>query len=417
MDKDPKKLGSSSFVKEGPYVLKSKQGGGCLMLFGLPFFLVGLFVMQAPLNLINADLEGGAPPWYVALPFGLVFASVGAGLMFGRSGIIIDIQQDRLIKWWGLLVPMKRKEYILDTLSRLTLKKEVRKNDKSTQIVYPIRLESSDQSEGITLEEPGAYPEARELAEDLAKFLDRPLTDYTSGSAVTRDPDRLDETVREKLQREGEEIYVPPAPMDMKTRVEETGDGLALEIPSTGIDRFAYMRLVIPLIVAIVVGTQFLPKFWELPGPSFIRYFFVGFVGLIFVLGGVLHVLKQAKKSTRVTLNTWALSVEQRALRKSKTTEIPLSELEDLVFSSARSAMADMQFPGQRAYPNMGETGVVRMPDGRPAPRILMSLIKMAGGSSSIVARSDKEEVRFGQGLSDEELTYLHALLKKRLAQ
>ena len=64
--------------------LETKTGGGCMMLFGLPFFAAGIAVMTVP---FWAD---GDAPAAMLIPFGLVFASVGGGIMFGRAGIIAD---------------------------------------------------------------------------------------------------------------------------------------------------------------------------------------------------------------------------------------------------------------------------------------------------------------------------------------
>ena len=56
------------------------------------------------------------------------------------------------------------------------------------------------------------------------------------------------------------------------------------------------------------------------------------------------------------------------------------------------------------------------MPDGRPVPRFLLSLIKMAG-SRGITARSDKAVVEFAGGLDEAEVAYLFALIRKTIAR
>jgi hypothetical protein len=52
------------------------------------------------------------------------------------------------------------------------------------------------------------------------------------------------------------------------------------------------------------------------------------------------------------------------------------------------------------------------MPDGRPVPRFLLSLMKMKG-SKGILARSDKTAVEFAGGLDESEVAYLFALIRK----
>ena len=57
-----------------PDILKFRTGGGCLMIFGLPFLLTGLLVLSTLLEVL--PLEGTLPPWYIAVPFGAVFGIV-----------------------------------------------------------------------------------------------------------------------------------------------------------------------------------------------------------------------------------------------------------------------------------------------------------------------------------------------------
>src|SRR5512137_2953520 len=102
--------------KKGPLTyrdsgtLEIRSGGGCLLIFGLPFLLAGLFVMQIPLGIIPMECSPGLLPSVFVVLFGSVFAVVGAGLVFGRSGIILDRGRGRITQWYGLLVPMKRTE-------------------------------------------------------------------------------------------------------------------------------------------------------------------------------------------------------------------------------------------------------------------------------------------------------------------
>ena len=61
-----------------------------------------------------------------------------------------------------------------------------------------------------------------------------------------------------------------------------------------------------------------------------------------------------------------------------------------------------------------GDTGTPRLPDGRPAPRFLLSLMKYFG-SPGITARSDKAMITIGKGLPDAELADLYALIRNAM--
>jgi len=63
------------FVYKDQAMLEIRSGGGCLSIFGLPFLLAGLFVMQIPLGIIPIEgAPGGLTSIFVIL-FGAVFVS------------------------------------------------------------------------------------------------------------------------------------------------------------------------------------------------------------------------------------------------------------------------------------------------------------------------------------------------------
>jgi len=121
--------------------------------------------------------------------------------------------------------------------------------------------------------------------------------------------------------------------------------------------------------------------------------------------------LRFKKEFELITVTKAYLRVEALKQGKSTTTEIPVSELEDLVAPSTRGVMNTIEVPGMQKV-QLGDTGTPRMPDGRPVPRFLLSLIKMAG-SKGIIARSDKAVLEFAKGLDEAEVAYLFALIRK----
>lgn len=403
-----------------PDVLQVKQGGGCLTLFGLPFFLAGLFVLQIPLGLIPVKSEGGAGTMIVTFLFGLVFAAVGAGLVFGRSGVIVNRRMGKVFKWWGLLVPMKRAEYPIGLFQRVSLSRKA--GDSDSPDTYPVTLEDGEGQTKVVIVRPAAYLEAHRAAEELAKLLSMPLEDTSSGEKVVREVDRIDESLRERAKRTREDLgSLPPAPPNTRTKIEQTGDGIILVIASPAGGLFLYLPLVFALLFAAFVANFFIRGLLELPGPPMVRYGFILFITIFFVLapvGSALARLRKASRShTKVTATRAMLRVEEVSSGKAKVTEIPVDELEELLLPTWRSVLqnAKMTGSGKRRMPNFeGDTGIPRLPDGRPVPRFLSSLMKFVG-SPGITAVSDKATVTFGKGLPEGELAYLYALVRNAL--
>ena len=408
----------SLFTYKDQATLEIHSGGGCISIFGLPFLLVGLFVMQIPLGIIPVQKSSGTLPSIFVVLFGAVFAAVGAALVFGRSGIILDRGRGRIIQWYGLLVPMKRTEYLLDSVEQVEM--NFSSGDSDSTATWPIKLSGQSITKSISVLQPTSFTEARQLAEELSRFIRKPLVDSSTGDKIIRDPDHLNESYRDRLRRTGEASgFLPPEPSNMRSRVERTSEGLIIHIPAPLKSFIHYFPVLIPLIFAGGVAWFILPQSFTSPMPNFIRTIFLGFLGLFFIAGPVISMLRKMsrlkKEFERITVTKAFLRVEALKQGKSSTVEIPTDELEDFVAPTKRDAINTIEIPGVKTVP-MGDTGTPRMPDGRPVPRLLLSLMKMVG-SKGIIARSDKAVIEFAGGLDEAEVAWLFALIKKTIAK
>ena len=408
--------GRSLQAGSDPDVIEKKSGGGCLTLFGIPFFLAGLWVLLIGLGAGPFPAAGGFPASVAAVLFGLIFMAVGGILIFGRSGLIIDRRENRVVRWQGLIVPLRRTVRPLDGFDGVRL--DCNRDGKTTS--YPVHLTKGGDSAGaMTVESPSDYQRARQTAETLARFIRKPLEDRSSGKSVIRDPERLDESFRDRVRRLGqEEGFFPPRPLPMRTRIEETVDGVILSIPATLFGPARFVRVVVPLVIAVVAAFLFLPGLLSLPAPPLIHYLIIGFVILFAVLLPIVTALRSfagaSGRVTRVTVTRAMFRLEEGGSGKGKTTEIPVDELEDLEYADRRSALNGIEMPGMKKLKDFGDTGTPRLPDGRPVPKILLALMRLVP-SQGITARSDRVVVSFGRGLPDDEIAYLYALIRKIL--
>jgi hypothetical protein len=398
--------------------LEIRSGGGCISIFGLPFLLAGLFVMQMPLGVIPLKESPGTLPSIFVVLFGAVFATVGAALVFGRSGIILDRSRGHIIQWYGLLVPMKRTEYLFDSIRRVEM--NFSSGDSDSPATWPVKLSGEGLTRPISVLQPTSFTEARQLAEELARFLRKPLVDSSTGETIIRDHDHLDESYRDRMRRTGEDVsFPPPEPPAVRSRVERTGDGLIIQIPEQAKSAIHYLPLLFPLVFAGIVAWFFLPAILSRGMPDLFRYIFLGFIGLFFIAGPVVSALRGAyhlkKEFEQVTVTKAFLRVEALKQGKRTTAEIPVSELEDLVAPAIRGSINTIEVPGMKKV-SLGDTGTPRMPDGRPVPHFLLSLIKMVG-SKGIIARSDKTVIEFARGLDEAEVAWIFALIRKTIAE
>lgn len=405
------------FVYKDQATLEIRSGGGCLSIFGLPFLLAGLFIMQIPLGIIPIEgAPGGLTSIFVIL-FGAVFAAVGATLVFGRNGIILDRGRGRLLQWYGLLVPMKRKEYLLDAVDQVEM--NFSSGDSDSPATWPIKLSGRSIAKPIPILQPASFPEARQLAEELSRFLYKPLVDSSTGEKITRDPDHLNESYRDRVKRMGKTaIVLPPEPFNKRPRVERTSEGIIIHIPASQKNVFHYIPVIMPLIFAGIVAWFVLPSMLARGISNSFHYIFLGIFFLFFAVpvgSAFLKIRNFKNQFERITVTKSFLRVESLKQGKNTTMEIPIEELEDLVAPTTEDAINSIEVPGIKKVP-LGDTGIPRMPDGRPVPRLILSLMKMVG-SRGIIARSDKTVMEFAGGLDEAEAAWLFALIRKTIVE
>ncbi|MCK5237790.1 MAG: hypothetical protein KAR06_12505, partial [Deltaproteobacteria bacterium] len=169
-------------------IWKSRSGGGCLSVFGLPFLAVGILAAIG-------EIQPDSGEWYVRHIFTFAFGIPGSILVFGRSGTIVDRTRMQATKWYGLMVPFYRTKYALTPEGEVQITKEVRRSKNSTYTVYPVRIQpdsatSSDSgNKAITIKEPRDYQSSRAIAEELGKLLRYNVLDSSSGESIIRRPE------------------------------------------------------------------------------------------------------------------------------------------------------------------------------------------------------------------------------------
>ena len=166
---------------------------------------------------------------------------------------------------------MKRTEYLLDAIRQVEM--DFSRGDSDSADTWPVKLSGEGIPKPIAVAQPMSFAEARQVAEELSRFLRKPLVDSSTGERVTRDPEHLDESYRDRVRRTGEAVaVVPPEPPGMRSRVERTGEGFILHIPGPPLSALHYLPVLFPLAFAGAVAWFFLPAILTLPMPDWIRY-------------------------------------------------------------------------------------------------------------------------------------------------
>jgi hypothetical protein len=129
-------------IKEtSPGRLEIREGGGGLALFGLPFFVTGIFMTLASIGVVTMRSVGEPVTRATLLLLGVLFTLVGALLVFGRSITAIDVGQHVITTQWRLLLPVRTWTYQLADYTTVTLAFVRGHSDSADK--YPIGLKGS----------------------------------------------------------------------------------------------------------------------------------------------------------------------------------------------------------------------------------------------------------------------------------
>ncbi|NUM35791.1 MAG: hypothetical protein HUU50_14700 [Candidatus Brocadiae bacterium] len=374
-----------------PDLMVFRSGGGCLILFGLPFLLSGCLVIALPFLPQSQQVD-----WFTCF-FGLPFFLVGVALVFGRSGILIDKRMNSVTSWWGLLFPLHSKVFDLKSFIKVTITKEIRRSKNSTYTVYPVRLAGE---ESVSFGENTQYEASRKIAEEIAKFIFIPLSDASSDVEIIREPDKLDESVRDKILRTGEAREIPPTPKNSKLLYDREGEEIRLEIPPMGWHPIFYVPIVFGIIFSCILFGAFSPMLFEKDLFILIRLIPIAVVSVPFIIiFGAIY--RFASKRTIIHVSPKILQVQEIWALGKNTKQIPVKELEELRILSA--------LDNAQLKKSLDSLNKENRPQNIPSSLGFF-------GNAAILARSDRVTIQFGTGLSKEEVEWLHAVIENTIA-
>jgi len=279
------------------------------------------------------------------------------------------------------------KEGSLEDFEHVVLTREIRRGDKKTYTVFPVRLEGSRKLNFTVLR---TLLPAHRHAEDLARTLHLTLVDKTSGRTVVRDPEHLDEPLRDRVQREGRSAVDPgEPPPNMRTQVETEGGTLRLHIPARGFRRqllLAFLPLVFFDVALFFMFVLPAVKDNAAGEGGALDVVFLGAIGIFLVLMPIIVVLftilSVCRTSQVVEANPSLLRVETKTPLFKRAVEIPTHTLEELQVSSGGARVMNPFF----------------------------------GSGGPIVARSDARSAMFGGHLAAEEKEWIRNVLEQVLS-
>lgn len=339
------------------------------ILLAAPFLLVGFLITVRPvLGMSNYSML------LFTIPIGLIFTAGAGGTFFLWIGLEIDLEARKVSRWGGWRIPLFKSEVLLgpvfkksaslDDLTAVSITREIRARGRhNTYTVYRVRFIGGE--EPLSVIESVSFDKARGRAEQLAKFIGIRIEDSSSGETIIRD---VDESLRDRLYREGRLPQRPVQPSGSSITMSATGNKAIFDIPARGIGAGDVIWMIIlgGFLAFAGFGT-FVMASVKLDGDADLILRSI-FALLLFgiPLTGLTSLFSNALAKDR-------LFVSPRELRHERTS-----------YFGTRKAVI--------ATEDLEELSIVRR-------------------KIKVVVRSDHISVKFGEGLDAEDLQWLHDVI------
>ena len=302
-----------------------------LIVFGLPFLLVGLYAMFGPwVSGPKTDLQ------FKLLLFvcGFPFAAFGAWAMFRRHGIIIDSQSKRVTRWWAILIPITRKEYPLSSFEHVKIENVlVGGSRSSSRIIYAVGLAGKD-TRDVGIESFEEFADARRMAEQLAKYCRIGVADYREDKVEVRSFEELDKSIRDRELRIPASILKSKKPKKTVSRISESSHEFEAEFPNPpSISGTAWIA-----IPCLWIAAYQNPKADDKVVIAAIVYSVLALV--------LFHVLRRflgLVKKTRMRTSRTGLVLEDIGFFGTRQNVVPIQQIEEYKLKGAGSSSDDRE--------------------------------------------------------------------------
>lgn len=399
-----------------------REGGGCLSVFGFPFFCAGVFLLLGSLKIIpfqNAN-EIPASGWVAMFLMSLLFAGVGGALLFGRRQTRIDLMEGRIFKEMKIFVPVKSETYLIADYKTVAIRFESGGSDSSD--TYPVVLVPSQSGRPLSLYSSIRYADSREFAAAVSQFLKFPLEDTATDHKSLIEPGDATKSLKERLTN-GSGSERVPRPISMKCEVTEESGLLRIRVPPAGFKPSILLPFVVPFLIFFYLFSKvpFTRAFFQgSDTPVGIQYVFLGLGALFFILT-VVHAVRAIIASlhddTVVQVGPDELVIAERKFPSVKTTRIAVPEIYDMDYGGGDPFSGYFQETVRQriADPDKERQLLLRQQD--YANTWWGKALKKIARSKGIILKTRRSFFNIGVGLEEEELRYLCFLIKNKLSE
>ena len=166
------------------------------------------------------------------------------------------------------------------------------------------------------------------IAEAVAKHLALPFIDHSTGVEIARPPDRLDESVGERIRRRGLKLSLPSPPADLNCEYTKGSRSHRFSISAPGFTGAYLFFSIIGLVLTALLFHFFIAPSFASDEPTGLML--IGLPLILLVLYYLLDVIQGATCHEMVVVSKNELVVHRRSYLGNSTEAIPAKQIEEL---------------------------------------------------------------------------------------
>jgi hypothetical protein len=283
---------------------------------------------------------------------------------------------------------------------------------------FPVVLKSRS-GRNLPLCTSTQYAESRACATAVGQLLQFEIEDASSDHPTRIAPTHADLSLQERVRLERTREEHAERPAAVRSEVTEQGGVVRIVIPMPRLHPVLLAVMLIPVGIALIAVAPLAQFFRQTQTPAPVSRVFLGFLGFAFVLLPATSALSAFLRSrwgrTIVTVTTEGIRIEQRGAVRTKTiASFTVSEVVDVDFSTTLSTMDSARRAAEQRVADAGRAHVDAPVVGARTARVIAVLSRFARGRG-VILKTRRSLTSFGEGLADEEVRYLHAVVRRAL--
>ena len=291
------------------------------------------------------------------------------------------------------------------------------RGDSDSADKYPIGLKGNTVAP-LQLCSPTQYAEARTCAAAVARHLGLDIEDTSTDHPARVTASEVDATLQERL-RATAAATAPARPSVMASEVSDDGGSVWITIPMPPLHPLVAMGGLFP--AAVAAGMLGWLGFLSTPRPlAPIEWIFFGLLvagfGVLPAASVVSRWVRVRVGRTIVTVSAQELRVQERGIFRTRTvTTLSASEILDIDYSTKESMMTSARRSAEAETATMRKIPATAATAG-PSTEWVFGVLSWFLKGKGIIVKTRTGLTTFGEGLTDDEIQYLHAVVRRALA-